>query len=38
MEYALDKTDPGEFTGKIWPLENRRFYKPSFTDRKLDDE
>ena len=38
MEDALDKTEPGEFTGKIWPLENRRFYKPSFTDRKLDDE
>lgn len=38
MEEALEKTEPGEFTGKIWALENRRFYKPSFTDRKKDEE
>ena len=38
MEDALEKTDPGEFTGKIWALENRRFYKPSFTDRTIDED
>ena len=38
MEDALEKTEPGDFTGKIWPLENRRFYKPSFSDRKLDEK
>lgn len=38
MEDALDKTEPGDFTGKIWPLENRRFYKPSFTDRRSSDD
>lgn len=35
---ALDKTESGDFTGKIWALENRRFYKPNFTDRQLSEE
>lgn len=38
MEDALDKTDPGSFSGKVWALENRRFYKPSFTDHEVEDE
>jgi len=38
MEDALEKADPGEFTGKIWPLENRRFYKPTFTDRSPEED
>lgn len=38
MEDALEKADPGEFTGRIWPLENRRFYKPTFTDVKTDED
>ena len=32
MEDALEKTEPGDYTGKVWALENRRFYKPTFTD------
>lgn len=28
MEDALANVDPGEFTGKVWTLENRRLYKP----------
>ena len=38
MEDALDKTDPGSFSGKVWALENRRFYKPSFTDHEALEE
>lgn len=30
MEEELSKTAPGEFTHKIWAMENRRFYKPTF--------
>lgn len=33
LNRALDKVNPGEFTDKIFPLENRIFYKPSF-DKK----
>ena len=29
MEYALSSTEPGEFTGKVWTLDNRRLYKPT---------
>lgn len=29
MNDALDKKEPGEFTPKIWGLENRSFYKPN---------
>ncbi len=28
MNRALDKVKPGEFTERIYPLENRAFYKP----------
>lgn len=35
MEDALEKTEPGGYTGKVWALENRRFYKPTFTDPEL---
>lgn len=38
MEDALEKAEPGDFTGKVWALENRRFYKPTFTDPKTDEE
>ncbi|WP_332648527.1 3'-5' exoribonuclease YhaM [Lysinibacillus sp. 54212] len=27
---ALDKTKPGEFTERLFPLDNRSFYKPTF--------
>lgn len=30
MEDNLSKIEPGEFTSRIWALENRTFYKPSF--------
>lgn len=29
MEDALSSTDPGEFSGKVWTLDNRRLYKPT---------
>lgn len=38
MEDALEKTEPGDFTGKIWALENRRFYNPGFPDRQAKDD
>ena len=33
IEDDLSKTEAGDFTTKIWALENRRFYKPTITDR-----
>lgn len=30
LDRALGKTKPGEFSERIFPLENRSFYKPSF--------
>ncbi|TLS38047.1 3'-5' exoribonuclease YhaM [Pseudalkalibacillus caeni] len=30
MERALNKVQPGEFTERIFPLDNRSFYKPEF--------
>ena len=30
MEDALVGVEPGEFSGRIWTLENRRIYKPSW--------
>lgn len=30
LNRALDKTNPGEFTERLFPLENRSFYKPTF--------
>lgn len=38
MEDDLSKTEPGDFTTKIWALENRRFYKPTIVDRHAEDE
>lgn len=38
MENALEKTDPGDFSGRVWALENRQFYKPTFTDTTTDEE
>ena len=28
MQDALDKTQPGEFSDRVWTLDNRRLYKP----------
>ncbi|MFF2755736.1 3'-5' exoribonuclease YhaM [Psychrobacillus sp. NPDC058041] len=30
LNRALDKTNPGEFSERLFPLENRSFYKPTF--------
>ncbi|WP_257349445.1 3'-5' exoribonuclease YhaM [Pseudalkalibacillus decolorationis] len=30
MDRALSKVQPGEFTERVFPLENRSFYKPAF--------
>ncbi|MFQ3543773.1 3'-5' exoribonuclease YhaM [Halobacillus rhizosphaerae] len=30
---ALNKTAPGEFTEKIFPMEQRKFYKPKFEEK-----
>ncbi|GAA0328518.1 3'-5' exoribonuclease YhaM [Bacillus carboniphilus] len=30
LDRALERTKPGEFTERIFPLENRSFYKPAF--------
>lgn len=32
MEYALASTEPGEFSEKVFTLENRRVYKPFFSE------
>ena len=32
LNRALSKTTPGEFSERIFPLENRSFYKPTFED------
>ena len=29
LKRALDKTQPGEFTERLFPLDNRSFYKPT---------
>ena len=28
MQAALDATEPGSFSDKIWTLDNRKLYKP----------
>lgn len=38
MEDELSKTEPGEFTTKIWAMENRRFYKPTVQDPQQKEE
>ncbi|KZE36527.1 3'-5' exonuclease [Bhargavaea cecembensis] len=30
LNRALSKAEPGEFTERLFPLENRQFYKPTF--------
>jgi len=30
LDRALKKTNPGEFTERLFPLDNRSFYKPTF--------
>ena len=32
MNRALEKAKPGEFTEKVFALENRSFYKPTFSE------
>ena len=36
MDRALERTQPGEFTDKIYALDNRSLYKPSFHEKPLD--
>ncbi|WP_059102925.1 3'-5' exoribonuclease YhaM [Shouchella shacheensis] len=36
MDRALERVEPGEFSERVMPLENRSFYKPSFQERPLD--
>lgn len=30
LDKALDKVQPGEFTERLFAMDNRSFYKPSF--------
>jgi 3'-5' exoribonuclease len=30
LDRALERVEPGEYTERIFPLENRSFYKPKF--------
>ena len=32
MEAALEPTQPGEFSDKVWTLDNRKIYKPTFDE------
>ncbi|MCM3712629.1 3'-5' exoribonuclease YhaM [Halalkalibacter oceani] len=36
MDRALERVQPGEFSERIMPMENRTFYKPSFHEAPLD--
>ncbi|UCZ54315.1 3'-5' exoribonuclease YhaM [Bacillus shivajii] len=36
MDRTLERVMPGEFSERIFPMENRSFYKPSFHDDPLD--
>jgi len=38
IEDEISKTEPGDFTTKIWAMENRRFYKPTIVDKHADDQ
>ena len=33
MEEALDATEPGQFSDRVWTLENRRLYKKERSDK-----
>ena len=36
IEDALEKTEAGEFTPKVWALENRRFFKPTILEESTE--
>ncbi|TWI56208.1 3'-5' exoribonuclease [Halalkalibacter nanhaiisediminis] len=36
MDRALERVQPGEFSERIMPMDNRSFYKPSFHEPPLD--
>lgn len=38
MEDELTKTEAGEFTPRIWAMENRMFYKPNFDSGDTEEE
>lgn len=38
IEEALEKTEAGEFTPKVWALENRRFFKPTIVEAQEESE
>lgn len=33
IEDALEKTEVGDFTPRVWAMENRRFFKPTIVDQ-----
>ena len=33
LQAALDATEPGEFSDRVWTLDNRRLYKPQTSDK-----
>lgn len=37
IDDELGKTDAGDFTTRIWAMENRSFYKPTITDHQPED-
>ena len=37
MQAALEATEPGEFSDKIWTLDNRRLYRPMDAKEEADD-
>lgn len=37
MNDALNKIDPGQFTERLWALENRSFYKPQFDQHETEE-
>lgn len=38
IEDEISKTDTGEFTQRIWAMENRSFYKPTIADHHKEDK
>lgn len=38
IEDEVSKVEPGDFTSRIWALENRTFYKPNFPSELNDQE
>ena len=37
MQAALDATEPGGFSDKVWTLDNRRLYKPMDAKEDVND-